>query len=190
MDDEVGDAEVRPHADEGPHVLGARVHAAVGDQPDEVDALGAGEGSSQHLVLRQRAVGDRLVDAREVLVDDRARTEVEVADLAVAHLPVRQPDRAAARGERRVRVALPEVVEDRRLGERDRVARAVRRQAPAVEDDEDRRGKRVHGAQTPAAAVTIAANDSGSSEAPPTSAPSTSGSDSSSAAFSAFTEPP
>ena len=41
---------------------------------------------AQHLVLAERAVRDRLVDAREVLRDDRAGAEVEVADLGVAHL--------------------------------------------------------------------------------------------------------
>ena len=45
---------------------------------------------------RERAVGDRLVDARQVLADDRAGAEVEVADLGVAHLPVGQPDGRAA----------------------------------------------------------------------------------------------
>ena len=104
---------------------------------------------AQDLVLGQRAVGDRLVDAREVLLDDGARAEVQMADLAVAHLPVRQADRAAARDERRVRIARPEVVEHRGLGERDGVPRAVGGETPAVEDDEDRRGERVHGRSGP-----------------------------------------
>ena len=76
----------------------------------------------QHRVARQRAVGDGLVDARQVLADDRAGAEVEVADLGVAHLPLGQPDRAAAGRQLRVRVARPEVVEDRRVGQLDGVA--------------------------------------------------------------------
>ena len=52
---------------------------------------------TQHLVLEEAAVGDRVVDPRQVLLDDRAGAEVEVADLGVAHLPVRQADVAARR---------------------------------------------------------------------------------------------
>ena len=98
-------------------------------------------GGEQDLVLEQRAVGDRVVDPRQVLLDDRARAEVHVADLGVAHLPVGEADVAPAGRERRVRVALPELVEHRRLGERDGVARALLGEAPAVEDHEAERGR-------------------------------------------------
>ena len=133
----------------------------------------------------QRAVRDGLVDPREVLRHDRAGAEVEVADLGVAHLPGGQPDRLAARGERGVRVLGPQPVEDGRVGERDRVARAVGREPPAVEHDEAD-GRDAHAV----AASTIAAKSDGSSEAPPTSAPSTSGRASSSAALEGLQEPP
>src|SRR4051812_5146454 len=65
-----------------------------------------------------------------------AGAEGEVAALAVAHLALGQPDREPAGGQLRVRVARPELVEDRRLGQLDGVARAGRRQPPAVEHDE------------------------------------------------------
>ena len=91
-------------------------------------------GGQQHLVLEEAAVGDRVVDPGQVLLDDRAGAEVEVADLGVAHLAVGEADVAAAGRERRVRVALPERVEDRGVGLGDRVARARRGQPPAVED--------------------------------------------------------
>ncbi len=97
-----------------------------------------------------------------------------MADLGVAHLPRRQADRLARRGERRVRVLRPQPVEDRRVGEVDGVARARRGAAPAVEDDERDEREGLHHAAA-AAASQIAANDSTWSEAPPTSAPSTSG---------------
>ena len=103
-------------------------------------AAGALAGGEQRLVLEEAAVGDRVVDPRQVLLDDRPGAEVEVADLGVAHLPVGQADVAALGGELGVGEAAPEAVEDRRLGERDRVARAGLGQAPAVEDDERQRG--------------------------------------------------
>ena len=60
----------------------------------------------------------------QVLLDDRARAQVEVADLGVAHLALGQPDGRAPGRQRRVRPALPELVEDRRVGQLDGVARA------------------------------------------------------------------
>ena len=112
-------------------MLPARVDAAVGDEPDQVQPPARGlararaQAAAQDLVLEEAAVGDRVVDPRQVLLDDRPGAEVEVADLGVAHLAVGQADVAAGGGERRVRVALPELVEGRRVGLGDRVAGPV-----------------------------------------------------------------
>ena len=73
------------------------------------------------------------IDARQVLHHHRAGAEVHVSHLGVAHLPRRQTDGEPAGRQRRVRVAVPELVEDRRARERDCVARAVWRQSPAVQ---------------------------------------------------------
>ena len=121
------------------------------------------------------------VHALQVLEEDPAGADRQVADLGVPHLPLRQPDGLAGGLQRRVRVLAPEPVEDRRAGELDRVAGPGRRAAPAVEDDERYEVE---------AARQIAAKESGSSEAPPTRAPSIDGWASSSAAFSGLTEPP
>ena len=168
-------------------VVDVRVDAAVRHEPEQVHVspalLRAPERRDERLVLEEAAVGDRAVDALEVLVEHAARADRQMADLGVAHLPGGQPDGLARRGERRVRVLRPEPVEDRRVGELDRVPRAGRGDAPAVEDHERYERER-------AAASHIAANDSMSSDAPPTSAPSTSGCAISSSALSGLTEPP
>ena len=192
VDDEVADAEPGGQLDQRPQVLGPRVHAAVAGQPDEVHALGSHHRLDQHLVGRDRAVLDGLVDARQVLLDDRAGAEVEVADLTVAHLARGQPDGFALGLQLGVRIALPEGVEDRRVGLRDRIARPGLGQPPTVEHDEaDRRYRQVaHGRTACWAASMILVNASTSSDAPPTRAPSTSGRASSSAAVSALTLPP
>ena len=135
-------------------------------------------------VLEERPVRDRTVYTLKVLVEDAARADRQMTDLGVAHLAVRQSDRLAGGVEGRVRVARPEGVEHRRLGQLDPIPRAWGRAAPPVEDDE--RYER----DSRAAVSQIAVNDSTSSEAPPTRAPSTSGCASSSSAFSGFTEPP
>ena len=149
-------------------MVDVRVHAAVRDEPHEVDVLAALERGAQDLVVEELAALDRLVHAHEVLEEDPAGADGEVADLGVAHLAGRQADRLARRLQRRVRVALPQPVEDRRVRELDRVPRAGRGDAPAVEDDEDYEGIR-------SAIRHSASKDATSSDAPPTSAPSTSG---------------
>ena len=122
--------------------------------------------AAQRGVLEERAVGDRAVDAHQVLVEPSPGADRQMADLRVAHLPGRQARGLAGRIERRVREVAPEAVEDRRVRQLDGVAGTGRRATPPVEDDE--RYERV-------AARQIARKESTSSEAPPTSAPSTSG---------------
>ena len=197
MQDEIGDALRRGEVDQRAEVLPAGVHAAVRDESHQVEAPGLAAGRArraQHLVLGERAVRDRVVDPRQVLPDDRAGAEVEVADLGVPHLAVREPDRPAAGVELGVAIGAPQLVEHGSVGELDGVSGARRREPPAVEDHQADRGHRRrtgtrrehHGT----AAATIPANSTGSRLAPPTSAPSTSGWARISAAFSAFTLPP
>ena len=80
----------------GLDVLPAGVDAAVGDQAEQVQPAARAvaaplAGGEQGLVLEEAAVGDRVVDPGQVLLDDRAGAEVEVADLGVAHLPSGRP---------------------------------------------------------------------------------------------------
>ena len=141
MDDEVGHALAGRELDAGLEVLPAGVDAAVGDEADQVQAparrfAARAQAARSASFSKKLPSATRVVDPGQVLLDDRAGAEVEVADLGVAHLPVGQADVAARGRQLRVRVALPERVEGRRLGERDRVARPGLGEAPAVEDDE------------------------------------------------------
>src|SRR5579864_631893 len=164
-------------------VVDVRVDAAVRYEPEQVHVLPALERRAQRLVLEEAAVLDRTVHAHEILEEDAAGTDGEVADLRVAHLTRRQPDRLARRLQRRVRIGGPEPVEDGCARELDRVPRTRRRASPAVEDHEDYEWIR-------APVSHIALNDSASRDAPPTRAPSMSGCESSASALSGFTEPP
>ena len=149
---------------------------------------GAAEGADERVVRHERPVLDGAGHADEVLVQDPPRPDREVSDLRVPHLAVRQPDRGTGCDELRRRIAGDEVVEDGRPRELDGVSRSRRSDPPPVEDHERDERQPVRAHET--AARQIAANDSGSSEAPPTSAPSTAGCAISSAAFSGLTEPP
>ncbi len=168
-------------------VVDVRVDAAVRDEPEQVDVspalLRPPERGDERLVLEDAALRDRAVHPLEVLVEDAAGADRQVADLGVPHLAGGQADGLARRGERRVRIVLPQAVEDRRVGELDGIPGPGRGKAPAVQDHERYERER-------AAAWHMEANDSTSSDAPPTSAPSTSGCDMSSSALSGFTEPP
>src|SRR4029450_9777482 len=141
------------------------------------------ERAHERVVLEERPRADRAGHAHQILVQDTPRTHRQMSDLRVAHLPRRQPDRLPGCLERGMRVLGPQPVEDRRVGQLDRVSGPRRRAPPPVQDDECYELMR-------AAVSQIATKESGSSEAPPTSAPSTSAWRSSSSAFSGFTEAP
>ncbi len=167
--------------EEGSEVVDVRMDAALRHEPDQVDAPATREGRLQRLVLAERAVGHGLVHANEVLVQASPRSEGQVPHLGVAHLPCRDAHGLAGGLERRMRIAREQIVEDGRLGERDGVAGPRRGAAPPVGNHERYEWD---------ASRQIVANDSRSSDAPPTSAPSTSGCAASSAALSGLTEPP
>ena len=162
-----------------------RVDAALRDEAEQMDGaaalLGPLERSHERRVLEERAVADGGVHALQVLEEDPPGADRQMPDLGVAHLPGREADRLTGCRERRVRELAPEPVEDRRARQLDGVAGTGRSAAPAVEDDERYEVD---------AARQIAAKESGSSEAPPTSAPSIEDCERSSAAFSGLTEPP
>src|SRR5690606_10243232 len=83
------------------------------------------------------AVFDRLADARDVLVDDPSRAQVEVAHFAVAHLAAGQADRDARGVHPGARALLPEPVPVRGAGGVDGVVVLGFGVTPAVEDGED-----------------------------------------------------
>ena len=78
VEDDVGHALLGGELDRRLDVLPAGVDAAVGDEAEQVQAparaaAGALAGGQQGLVLEEAAVGDRVVDPGQVLLDDRAR---------------------------------------------------------------------------------------------------------------------
>ncbi|MNS83772.1 hypothetical protein D3C72_1175740 [compost metagenome] len=97
MDIDPLDAALTGHAHEREHVLDRAVHAAVRDQPEEVEIFAGGLGVDHDLgedfILEEAAVTDGHVDARELLVHDAPGAHVHVADLGVAHLPLGQAHR-------------------------------------------------------------------------------------------------
>ena len=167
-------------------VVDVRMDSAVRDEAQQVHVAvpfaRAPERGDERLILEERAVRDRAVDALEVLIEHPAGADRQVTHLGVAHLSRWESDGLARCGQSRVRVLRPQPVEHRRRCELDGVPRTRGRTAPPVEDDERYERER-------AAASHIATNESMSRDAPPTSAPSTPGCASSSSAFSGLTDP-
>jgi hypothetical protein len=90
-------------------------------------------------ILVERTVFDRLSDPNEVLHDDPTSAEVQMADLAVPHLPLRQADGESRRIEQGAGMFRDQRVPSRSVGEGDRVPLALGTIAPSVEHNEDNR---------------------------------------------------
>jgi hypothetical protein len=140
MDGDARHAAPRRQVDEREQVLIEPVHAPPADEPEQVERpavrLHALAGVDEGRVLEERAVPHGLRDPHEVLHDHAAGAEVQVADLAVPHLPLRQPDGEPGRVEQRARAARPQGVPGRRFGQRDGVPVARGTVTPAVEDEQ------------------------------------------------------
>ena len=148
-------------------------------------------------VLVKRAVRDRGVDARQILEHRATGAEIQMSDLAVAHLAGGQADGFSRRLERCVRPLSDESAPVRHVRLRDCVVRGSRADSEPVDDDQDERPRTECLAQPAARAAavrparaTMPAIWSTLRLAPPTSAPSMSGSARNSSIAPLVTEPP
>ena len=117
------------------------MHPPIGDQAHQVHRARGGRCGlgrrHERGVGKETAVGDGVIDQDQVLADGAAGAEGHVADLGVAHLPVRQPYCTTGCLQHRVRVHREIVVETRGVGNGDRVMGLARVGAEAIEDDEN-----------------------------------------------------
>ena len=130
------------------------VHAFLDGRATPPDS-GAGlcERGGEHRIGRELARGDRVVDAREVLVDHAPGADVEVADLGVAHLALGQAHRHLGGIDGGVRARCQQLAVVRHAGVGDGIVGGRLRATEAVEDQEDdrthggthRRGRRLGG---------------------------------------------
>ena len=134
------DAAAGRHVDERVEVALVTVHAAVGDEADEMECMAvagtAVQRGRQDLVAEEVPLANVEVDARQVLVDDPPGAEVHVSDLGVAHLPGRQAHGLTARDQGCVRILFDELPVRRRVRPGYGVVVRVRGEAPAVEHDQ------------------------------------------------------
>ncbi len=140
MDVDVAKALALGHVDEREQVGNVAVNAAVGEQAHQVQLaavfLGLAAGVHKFGHLEEVAVLDGLGDAGQLLIDDAARADVEVAHLGVAHLSLGQAHIHAGGADDGVGIFGLERVDDGRAGLTDGVALAFRALAKAVQYDQ------------------------------------------------------
>src|SRR3984885_7270309 len=90
MDEDTVESILLCHLQQSVEMRLLRVHAAVGDETEQMQPTIAGasvlHGIEQDGVREELAVLDHQIDAGDVHVNDAACTDVQMADLAVAHL--------------------------------------------------------------------------------------------------------
>src|SRR5882757_5559751 len=91
----------------------------------------------QNGMREELAVLDHQVDAGDVHMYDATGPDVEMSDLAVAHLSLGQSDERSAGVDERVRIFAQQTVVGRLARERNGVGLGLGAVPPAVEDDED-----------------------------------------------------
>ena len=140
MDEDSRDTRGGGHVDECRDLPFVAVDAAGRGEAQHVQrriiALRHGHRVAEHGIAREFAGRDRVVDAREVLIDHAARPDVEVADLRVAHLAFGQSDMQFGRVDRRMRRRGQQVVPVGHRSAADRVVRRCLATAESVQDQQ------------------------------------------------------
>ncbi len=137
------DAGVRRRLQQREQVRDVRMHAAIGQQADEVQHRpglgGFGEDLRERGMGLELAARDHLVNARQRLDDAAAGAEVEVAHLGVAHLAGREAHRDAHAVQQRPRIVAQQAVPVGGVGQLNGVAGGVAAVAPPVQYQQYRR---------------------------------------------------
>ena len=180
-------------------VLVARMDASVGEKPHDMQRtawlLRRIETRVDDLVFVDGTRAARAVDARKLLMDDATGADVQMPDLGIAHLALRQADRLAGRLKARALTG-EQLVEKRRACKRDGIAGTCGRKPEAVHDNEAHRKReafsrrRIENAHYCMTAFTSWMKESHLRLAPPISPPSMSGSATSASTLPGFIEPP
>ena len=131
------------HFQERVEMLLSRMHAAVGDQPKEMQLAAAGarilHRFDKNRLREKLAILDHQVDARDLHVNDASGAHIQMADFAIAHLSFRQPDKRPAGMNQRIRILAQQPVICRLACQCDRIGLGFGSVSPAIEDDENER---------------------------------------------------
>src|SRR5438477_1647905 len=131
------------HSEQGVQVLLRRMHASVRDQSDEMQrgasSLSVFHRLNEGVVAKELTGFDSMIDARGVHADYASRSDVQVPDLAVPHLPSFQTDVLAGCFDDCVGILLVPFIEMRGASKRNRIAFTLGGVTEPVENDQDKR---------------------------------------------------
>ncbi len=131
------------HAQQRVEMFLVRVHAAVGDKSEQMQLRAALarplHGLHDRRLFRELPCGNQRVDARDVHLHNAAGADVQVADFAVAHLPVGQADKVIGGLDQRVGKLAQQLVVSGLAGQRNGVVGGFSAIAPSVEDGQNER---------------------------------------------------
>ena len=82
---------------------------------------GLDRGGDQGRIFKERSIPNGLVDSCEVLIDESTRAEMQMPDLGIAHLIVRQTHGLTRAVQQGMRAGIPQGVPGWRIGRRDGV---------------------------------------------------------------------
>src|ERR1700730_16319235 len=94
-------------------------------------------GGEQNGMREELTVPDHQVDASDIHMDDAAGANVEMSDLAIAHLPFGQANERSAGVNQCVGIFAQQAVVGGLARQRDRIGFGFGAVTPAVEDDQD-----------------------------------------------------
>ena len=145
VDEDALDAVLLGHLQQGEEVMDVGMDPAIADQPEQMELLGVGalHRAQEQLVAEEFARGDGQVNAGDVHIDDAAGADVEMADFAVAHLPLGQADVGAGGVHEGVGEFFQQFIPGGLAGERDGVGLPLGAVAPAIQDGQHQRFRQI-----------------------------------------------
>ena len=133
------------------HMCVVAVHPAVRHQPKQVEAMAARRGQSfpQDATARKFAGSNRFVDPRQILINDSAGAQIEMAYFRVSHLSFRQTNVETAGAKFPAGIIAVKLVVKRRVSEQRGVSvllaffPTARVNSPAIANDENDRVRHI-----------------------------------------------
>src|SRR5215470_2094643 len=119
------------------------VNASIGNESEQMQPSTARarmlHGGNQCWIGEKVPVLDHQINACDVHVHDSSGPDIQVADLAVAHLALGQTDKRTARMNQRIGILAEYPVIRRLARQRDRICLRFGAVTPSVKDDENKR---------------------------------------------------
>ena len=144
MDGEIGNAAVSSPLDQSTEMVHVAMNTPIGAEAEQMQRAPSLLGPFCQLLQRwgvsELIAAHRVANSHQLLADDAARTDGQVAHFRVAHLLIGQSHVGAAGLNQGVRIGMPEGIHHRRAALLDGVVLACLPVAPAIKNRENDRG--------------------------------------------------